>query len=94
MFFSIITKNSNWEVLTKNLVTFKRWDRIKYEKLWYFGRSLKSLTLKGVGQLTKTQYRGGDFLKKGAWQEREGCCFWEGVDTPMHTMYQLRWVTK
>ena len=22
MFFSIITKNSNWEILTKNLVTF------------------------------------------------------------------------
>ena len=24
MFFSIINKNSNWEILTKNLVTFKR----------------------------------------------------------------------
>ena len=24
MFFSVITKNSNWEILTKNLVTFKR----------------------------------------------------------------------
>ena len=23
MFFSIITKNLNWEILTKNLVTFK-----------------------------------------------------------------------
>ena len=22
--FSVITKNSNWEILTKNLVTFKR----------------------------------------------------------------------
>ena len=28
MFFSIITKNSKWEVLTKNLVTFKRWDGV------------------------------------------------------------------
>ena len=27
-----ITKNLNWEVLTKNLVTFKRWDWIKDEK--------------------------------------------------------------
>ena len=26
MFFSVITKNLNWEILTKNLVTFKRWD--------------------------------------------------------------------
>ena len=24
--FSAITKNLNWEILTKNLVTFKRWD--------------------------------------------------------------------
>ena len=24
MFFSITTKTSNWEILTKNLVTFKR----------------------------------------------------------------------
>ena len=27
MLFSVITKNLNWEILTKNLVTFKRWDR-------------------------------------------------------------------
>ena len=32
MFFSVITKNSNWEILTKNLVTFKRWDGVKDEK--------------------------------------------------------------
>ena len=32
MFFSVITKNLNWEILTKNLVTFKRWDGIKDEK--------------------------------------------------------------
>ena len=25
MFFSIITKNLNWEILSKNLDTFKRW---------------------------------------------------------------------
>ena len=24
MFFSVTTKNSNWEILPKNLVTFKR----------------------------------------------------------------------
>ena len=28
MFFSVITKNLNWEILTKNLVTFKGWDEI------------------------------------------------------------------
>ena len=31
-FLSLITKNLNWEILTKNLVTFKRWDRVKDEK--------------------------------------------------------------
>ena len=33
MFFSVITKNSNWEILPTNLVTFKRYDGIKDEKL-------------------------------------------------------------
>ena len=32
MFFSAITKSLNWEILTKNLVTFKRWDGVKDEK--------------------------------------------------------------
>ena len=27
------TKNLNWEIVTKNLVTFKRWDVVKNEKL-------------------------------------------------------------
>ena len=30
--FSVITKNLNWGILTKNLVTFKRWDGVKDEK--------------------------------------------------------------
>ena len=32
MFLSLITKNLNWEILTKNLVTFKRWDGVNDEK--------------------------------------------------------------
>ena len=32
-YFSVITKNSNWEILPKNLVTFKRQDGIKNGKL-------------------------------------------------------------
>ena len=32
MFLSVITKNSNWEILPKNLFTFKR-DGIKDKKL-------------------------------------------------------------
>ena len=29
MFFAVITKNLKWEILTKNLVTFKIWDGMK-----------------------------------------------------------------
>ena len=32
MFFSVITKNLNWNILTKNVVTFKMWDGVKDEK--------------------------------------------------------------
>ena len=32
MFFAGITKNLNWEILTENLVTFKRQDGAKNEK--------------------------------------------------------------
>ena len=39
MLFSVITKNLNWEILTKNLVNFKRWDGINDKEL---------LILKGV----------------------------------------------
>ena len=34
MLFSVITKNLNWKILTKNLVTFKRSDRIKDDYGW------------------------------------------------------------
>ena len=43
MFFSVIAKSLNWDVLTTNLVTFKRWDRVKDEKFRYYERSLKNL---------------------------------------------------
>ena len=32
MFFSVMTKNSNWEISTENLVTFKRWDGVNDKK--------------------------------------------------------------
>ena len=31
LIFSDITKNLNWEILTKNLVTLKRWDEVRDE---------------------------------------------------------------
>ena len=43
MFFSVITMSLNWEILTMNLVTFKRWDEVKEDKFSYYGGSLKNL---------------------------------------------------
>ena len=48
MFFSVITKNINWEILTKNLVTFKRWDGVKQFGLGQFA-DLRGLSEKEEG---------------------------------------------
>ena len=36
MFFSVLTKNSDRKILTKSLVTFKKLNEVKVEKLWGF----------------------------------------------------------
>ena len=41
MIFYAMTKNLNWEISTKNLVTFKEWDGVNDEKFSYHGSSLK-----------------------------------------------------
>ena len=41
--FFVITKNLNWEILTKNLVAFKRWDGVKDENFYYYWGSQKNL---------------------------------------------------
>ena len=41
-YFSVMTKNSNWEILLTNLVTFKRQDGTKDEKLIFQGFIEKS----------------------------------------------------
>ena len=103
--FSVITKSWNWEILPNNLVTFKRYGGVKDEKRYYSRGSQKNPIFRGAGKFTKKQYRGGrDCLKRevwtvcrfkgrGAWQEREGCCFGEVVNTPMDTTYHdvLSW---
>ena len=68
MFLSLITKNLNLEILTKNLVTFKRWDEVKdsgsYEKLIY----RRELPKKGgLDSLQIEKGGGGD--------KKEGRCF-------------------
>ena len=62
--FSVITKNLNCGILTKNLVTFKRWEGVKDEKFGYYGGSLKNLILGGRGFIND-QYMGRGLSKKG-----------------------------
>ena len=57
MFFSVITKDLNWEILTKCSVTFKRWDGVKDKKCQHYGGSLKNPIFKSG--FTKNQYIGG-----------------------------------
>ena len=49
MFFSVITKNLNWEFFTENLVSFKRWGKVKDEKFYFHGGSLKNPIFRGEG---------------------------------------------
>ena len=42
-----MTKNLNWEIVTKNLVTFKRWNGVKDEKFNIIGVPLKIRFLMG-----------------------------------------------
>ena len=96
--FSIITKNSDWVILTKNLVTFKRWGKM--------GLRMKNFNIMGVhwkiqfsrvGFHKKPIYR-GDCMKRGAWTvfrfkeilgKKKGGQVGgggRGGDTPMYTM--------
>ena len=78
IFLHVITKNLNWEILAKSLVTFKRWDGVKMKNfiIWVY-RKIKFLRGEG-GFHEKPIYRGG---------LPEGCGVFEGwVDAPMHTM--------
>ena len=59
-FFSVITKNSNWEILPKNLVE-------KMKNFNIFGVHWK---IQLLGGFTKNQYRGGEIsgnFKQAAW---------------------------
>ena len=91
MFFSVITENLNWEILNKNLVTFKRWVGVKIKIFDYYRGSQKKLIFRGGNQ-----YMVGNCLKKGGWlgqfkdlrrtYQKRVVVFLRGVDTPMHTI--------
>ena len=76
-YFYDITKNPNWEILTKNLVTFKRWDGVKDQ---YRGGLPK--TGGGLGQFANWRGRGGLGKKEGRGAFEEGgelipqCTLW------------------
>ena len=75
---SLITKNLNWEILTKNLVTFKRWDGVKDKKFWC-ASSLKIRFIEGESRQFADLRVEGLGKKGGVFEEGGG-------DTPMHTM--------
>ena len=58
MFLSVITKNLNWQNLTKNLVTFERCDGLKEKKFQYYASSLKNPIFMGGRVPEKPIYRG------------------------------------
>ena len=47
-----MTKNLNWEISTKNLVTFKRWDRVRMDQKKILGGV-------GVGEGCESPKKGG-----------------------------------
>ena len=88
MFSSMITKNLNWETLTKNSVTFKRWDGVKdgvniMGVRWFLGGGGGGAQkYKNIGRITLNGGRLGQFADlRGAWQKRWGGVF-EGVWYP------------
>ena len=61
MFFSVINKFKLGN-LTKNLVTFKRWDGVKDEKFWYYGGSMKNHGEKGLAKKREWCFWGGGLI--------------------------------
>ena len=73
MFFSIITKKLNWEILSKNSVAFKRWNGVLDEKFYYYA-GLPKLIFREFHEKT---IKRRNCLKRGAWT---ACRFKRGLD--------------
>ena len=71
MFFSVITKNLNWEILNKNSVTFKNG----------IGLRMKNVNDMGVGSNKNPMFRGGAVTKKtmfrGELPKKRGFDIWQ-----------------
>ena len=48
MFFSVLTKKFNWEILTKNLFTFKKWDELRMKNFIAVGATKNQY----IGEIT------------------------------------------
>ena len=68
MFFPVITKNLKWEFLTKNLVTFKKWDRVKMK---FLGGGAHQKSIYGW-ELPKKRCLDSLQIKWGIWKKRGG----------------------
>ena len=82
MFLSVITKNLNWEIFTKSLVTIKWWDEFRMKNFDIMGADWKIQFLGNVHQ--KPIYRGelpkkGSLDREGGLGEKEGDVFEGGV---------------
>ena len=82
MFFSVITKNLNWDVLSKNLVTFGVGLRVKNFNITRFHWKIRFLVWLGCG-VPKNQYIGGISWKEGLEQFTD--LKW-GLTRKMYTM--------
>ena len=74
MFFSVITKNLNWEILPKNFVAFKYGMGLRIENFNTMGDHWKIWSLGRQSQ--KKIYVGRNCLKRGAWTV---CRFKSGI---------------
>ena len=61
--FSVITKNLNWAILTKNLVIFKRWDGVKDENTLIIWGFTEKPHFKGGGGVHKNPIYRGELSK-------------------------------
>ena len=99
MFFSVITKNLNWETLTKNQSLLKDEAGLRKKNFNILGSSLKNPIFRGW-RFPINQCIGGNYLKRGLGQlpNLRGILAkkWGGIfeggggDTLMHTMVCIR----
>ena len=66
MFFSVITKNLNWEILNKNSATCKNGIGLRRKNVNDMGVGLNKNPMFRGGLSQKKQCSGGNCLKKGA----------------------------